>query len=636
MPKVTELKRKSKQPKRRNVKDVFIILVVAFGSFYIGILAGVKMGYHQADLEFKEQKQLINVRNLADRKAELSWLNKAQENVNANENEEDRVGKGAVSGGGGSNEARFGTGFESFLGGMSYVSREQFATKYDMGIPLDESTKENNNVLLLHAQNSLPTTSRSKAESNTAIPYIHNVDEATQNCNTLKIVLTQPNNGDSCIAILGQYESYHVQKFMRLPKPIPGERKPQGLTLDAPLRLVNRQAKRNGGLSVKVPTWTQTLEYWKTLPTYLNTLDGTLSILKPILSKIAKNNVILVMVVNHGQSELLINFICNSKSKGFDLSNLLIFATDIETKDLVEGMGYTAFYDETNFGDIPKQAAERYANKTFRAVMMAKVYCVQMVNALGYDLLFQDVDMIWYRDPIKFFIDDKNEFDMYFQDDGNHAAFYAPYSANTGFYFVRCNDKTRHFFSSLLLSGSLIISTSSHQIALIALLSEHASMYGLRVKTLSARDGLFPGGKAYHQANKDYMKDLITGKVSTPEDSDSLIANNNRGSNYYSTQNINGKKEHPFIFHMSWTHNKVDKIKYFQQMNEWYLNNDQCMDSDHGNSEMKSVANIQGGGDISSKCCLDQPLFVCHYSDKASFKPCKDSPPKDKGRKSFW
>lgn len=102
-----------------------------------------------------------------------------------------------------------------------------------------------------------------------------------------------------------------------------------------------------------------------------------------------------------------------------------------------------------------------------------------MISMLGYDLLFQDVDLIWYKNPLEFFHDKSSpvhDFDMYFQDDGSRGLFYAPYSANTGFYYVRQNDRTRYFFNSLLLAGDLISSTHSHQIALISLLSEHASM----------------------------------------------------------------------------------------------------------------------------------------------------------------
>lgn len=53
------------------------------------------------------------------------------------------------------------------------------------------------------------------------------------------------------------------------------------------------------------------------------------------------------MVCNHGQSELLMNFVCSAKSRNLDLGSVLVFATDEETKELAEGLGLAAFFDKT-------------------------------------------------------------------------------------------------------------------------------------------------------------------------------------------------------------------------------------------------------------------------------------------------
>ena len=56
---------------------------------------------------------------------------------------------------------------------------------------------------------------------------------------------------------------------------------------------------------------------------------------------------------------------------------------------------------------------------------------------------------------------------------------------------MRNNDKTKFLFRSLLYLGDMVLSMTSHQQAMGALLDEHSSLTGLRVKTLSAYD--FPG-----------------------------------------------------------------------------------------------------------------------------------------------
>lgn len=164
--------------------------------------------------------------------------------------------------------------------------------------------------------------------------------------------------------------------------------------------------------------------------------------------------------------------------------------------------------------------------------MLAKVMCVQLVNELGYDMLFQDVDIVWYKDPIKYFQSPNSQFDVYFQDDGNRQERYAPYSANSGFYFIRSNDRSKVLFRTMLYSGDLILSCRSHQQVLIALLSEFNSLAGLTVKILSKEEDEFPGGYHYHMV-KDYMRKMFDGK------------------------------KDPYIFHMSWTLNKGTCISGF-------------------------------------------------------------------------
>jgi hypothetical protein len=178
--------------------------------------------------------------------------------------------------------------------------------------------------------------------------------------------------------------------------------------------------------------------------------------------------------------------------------------------------------------------------------------------------------------------------------------YYAPYSANTGFYFVRANDRTRHFFNTLLLSGDLIASSKSHQIPLCALLAEHASLYGVSVHIWNRDTSAFPGGHAFHH-RKDFMRSLVTGKL--PE------------------------TESPYILHMSWTHNKQNKVKFFQQMEEWYVKEgkDEC-----GTTTTKTASSSL------SLCCAATPQFQCHYRDKPSKRSCKDSPPIDDNGRSFW
>lgn len=241
------------------------------------------------------------------------------------------------------------------------------------------------------------------------------------------------------------------------------------------------------------------------------------------------------------------------------------------------------------------------------AMMMAKVLVVQLVSMLGYHILFQDVDMIWYQHPLAYFypyLDDRHgkdtpEYDIFFQDDGGRSVRYAPYSANSGFYFIRHNARTRHLLTSVLMAGDSIVRSRSHQQVLIALLSEHVSLYGLKVKVLSRDMEEFPGGYHYHQRSKEYMTELFAGNLQ------------------------------PFIFHMSWTSNKVNKILFFRQMGEWYVP-EKCIQRKVDDVVKTSVDSLVTG------CCANDPIVSCHYRDKPSIQPCYRSPPLDKEQPSWW
>ena len=81
-------------------------------------------------------------------------------------------------------------------------------------------------------------------------------------------------------------------------------------------------------------------------------------------------------------------------------------------------------------------------------------------------------------------------------------------------------------------------------ILFIALLADQSSSTGLRVKVFERDSYLgqeFPGGFHYHK-RREFMRTVIEGKRS------------------------------PYIFHMSWTENKNNKQKFYQQLGDWFVN----------------------------------------------------------------
>ena len=125
------------------------------------------------------------------------------------------------------------------------------------------------------------------------------------------------------------------------------------------------------------------------------------------------------------------------------------------------------------------------------------------------------------------------------------------------------------------MSGDLIMSTYSHQIALNALLSEHISLYGLSVKILHRQDSEFPGGYAYHEKH-DMMKEFLSLPSSLLSSSSSSSLSKD-GTKNNGTQSIPTKdimlpvpqnllpERHPYIFHFWYV--QVKGVIYNQNIN---------------------------------------------------------------------
>ena len=95
-----------------------------------------------------------------------------------------------------------------------------------------------------------------------------------------------------------------------------------------------------------------------------------------------------------------------------------------------------------------------------------------------------------------FFQDDSSDisdFDVIFQHDGSLSVRYAPYAANSGFYYIRANKKSQYLFTSMLYHSDLIITWDSHQQLLVQLLAEHSSLFGLNIKVIGRDTDMFPG-----------------------------------------------------------------------------------------------------------------------------------------------
>ena len=524
---------------------------------------------------------------------------------------------------------RFSTSVSSIAAGAATVSRDDFFSAFDQGFPLPTGSKQTDDsgakdvLMLYRGEKTLPKGKEGTAAATvfptdtgetTDLPHL-SVDSAVANCdNVLVVNLRNPFDGSAgeapnqCLALISGYGGSHVHRWRSNDR------------YDKTLALVNgnrpaRSFKPEGmrGRFMDVPDFRNAELHRSRTLRYLQTLDEALDTLRPILEKIARKRIIrnrdekgtvVIMAANTGFSSLISNFCCASLAKGIDISNVLVFATDRASYDNAQALGLAAFHTEKYLGSLPEAAAAAQSDPDFNAMTLAKVAGAHMSILLGYNVLFQDADVVWYQDPVEYFLrhgrPGETPHDIMFMDDGNPSNIFAPYRANTGFYFVRSNDRTRYLFQSLIFAADQIVAKND-QTTMAALMPVHIGLHGLRAKTLDWR--LFPGGREY-QREKKFVEDVVLdGK---PIDG---CANETR----------------PYIFHMHWTQSRDAKLLYMKQSGMWHLR-DQCFDKSAievlpANMGRKRVNATHT--EYTSLCCSSTPLISCNGNDRPQVAECR-------------
>ena len=259
-------------------------------------------------------------------------------------------------------EPRFPSSVAEAFVGAALVDKNMFLDRFDTGIarPSKPQLKNEHVYIIYQKKQALPNEMHDEVSHDGPLPIL-SVQDATENCESLNVISTRPFSGvKQCIAIVNQYESYHVLRWMRNIANQPVNRTMYDL------RRVGRGVEVNsGGDEMQPPPARSQDKNWKRLITYFTSMVDIKPQLKAILQEmtgtpftyVARDDVVrpavIVMVCNLGQADLLINFVCTARAKGLDLSKILVFCTDTDTLEIAQGLGLFAFYDKVNFKAIP-------------------------------------------------------------------------------------------------------------------------------------------------------------------------------------------------------------------------------------------------------------------------------------------
>ena len=255
--------------------------------------------------------------------------------------------------------------------------------------------------------------------------------------------------------------------------------------------------------------------------------------LSRILKHRNKDNVVLVMTLNQGFSDLLLNWIKSCDLNGIEVRSwTLIVALDTETAASFEAEGFAVYCDANSYGAQRGLAVGEYGDHAFIRMMFPKTAVVQDLLELGYDVLFQDVDIIWKKDPSEILLRaDRKHLDAQFMYDGPNA-YYAPLHVNSGFFFLRNTRHSREFWNMVYQNYDKMFYLGGQQRVVNTVLVGRF-FRGLQLDVLPEND--FTNGHLFHIENMD----------SLPAD--------------------------PYVVHVSWTSNLAHKMKKYHMAGLWYI-----------------------------------------------------------------
>jgi len=284
---------------------------------------------------------------------------------------------------------------QNFAQGLARTSKTDFFSHFDLGVPMDLPTAKDSDVLLLYnREKAFPDTYKnpSMLTDSSSIPEVA-MDDAVKNCDYLHVILANHGrNKNQCTAIVPNYESYHIQKWMRLGG--------KGLDTSKGFSLVSRGIETNGRQNFKPPKTKHIQRHWDILKNYFDSYQATVDELKPLVENAATaKKTVTVMVSNFGQSELLMNFVCAAKSRSLDISSIIVFATDTETKELAEGLGLKAFYDKRVSSELHRPGSLDGLSELIFAIPK---YLCQL--SLIYYFSFKNFSRNYHRIMVKFLL----------------------------------------------------------------------------------------------------------------------------------------------------------------------------------------------------------------------------------------
>lgn len=192
------------------------------------------------------------------------------------------------------------------------------------------------------------------------------------------------------------------------------------------------------------------------------------------------------------------NWLESCEAKNIDVRKYTIaFCLDKESYDLTMGLGVKAIL-------IPNKMSGTYTKfgeKSFGETMFYKnAFIYDILTTLPCNVLFQDSDLIWFKDPVPYL--EGLDVDVAIMYDGPNF-YYRHIYANTGFIYLKNNERTKSLMETALGNMSYVLSLGGHQKPFVRILDAF-ERHGVLKLTILPED-TFPNGHLHEVGPNAYV-----------------------------------------------------------------------------------------------------------------------------------
>jgi len=200
--------------------------------------------------------------------------------------------------------------------------------------------------------------------------------------------------------------------------------------------------------------------FYLTLDSNHFAVKGGLRELDSVISSLAEDNTIVVSVCNTGYLDFCKNFVCHLNRIG--VTNYLIFALDEQLLSNLIAVKAHVFLLDNDFGETVQEQnqapgekdAAPFGSADFVRISKRKSKFVLDILLLGYDVIFSDVDVIWFEDLRNRMSQSSN--DIVIQSDALASKNQdLNFNINSGLYLAKSSPQTVEAFKAIIKHGKL-------------------------------------------------------------------------------------------------------------------------------------------------------------------------------------